>query len=85
MYHSYTTRLQLQITDSNVNVGMMIKKMFTLWKDADSSVNNEIKKNIMPGMYQYNGKLHTFSGHIDSPSQKKRFSRGKDGRTALQR
>ena len=39
MRHSYTARLRLAITDSNVNVGLMLKKMFQIWKDADSSVN----------------------------------------------
>jgi len=100
MRHSYTARLRLAITDSNVNVGLMLKKMFKLWKDADSSVNllahkneqdnsmmiddvnkipfdeEDVQKYIMPGMHQYDGKLHMslrFSGHLDLPSLKKKI------------
>ena len=37
MRQSYTARLRLHITDSSVNVGLMLKKMFQLWKETDPS------------------------------------------------
>ena len=82
MRHSYTARLRLHVTDSSVNMGLMLKKMYQLWKETDPSVillahanetNNalmiddvnkvpseekEVKKYIMPGMFQNKGKLH---------------------------
>ena len=39
MRHSYTARLRLAIHDTNVNVGLILKKMFRIWKDADPSIN----------------------------------------------
>jgi len=35
--HTYTARLRLHITDPSVNVGLMLKKMYQLWKETDSS------------------------------------------------
>jgi len=100
MRHSYTARLRLAIHDTNVNVGLILKKMFKIWKDADPSINllahaeecnnammiddenkvpceeEEVKKYIMPGMYQHDGKLHIslrFSGHLSLPLLKKKI------------
>jgi len=98
--HSYTARLKLSITDSSVNVGLMLKKMFQLWKSSDPSVlllahknendsslmiddenkipsqESEVHNYVMPGMYQYKGKLHMslrFSGHLDLVSLKRKI------------
>jgi len=98
--HSYTARLKLSITDSSVNVGLMLKKMFQLWKHSDPSAlllahadehdsslmiddenkipsqESEVHKYVMPGMYQYKGKLHMslrFSGHLDLVSLKRKI------------
>ena len=100
MRHSYTARLRLSIQDTNVNVGLILKKMFEIWKDADPSINllahaeecnnammiddvnrvpceeDEVKKYIMPGMYQHDNKLHMslrFSGHLSLPLLKKKI------------
>jgi len=35
--HSYTARTRLHIVDSSVNLGLMLRKMFQLWKETDSS------------------------------------------------
>ena len=37
MRHSYTARLRLHVTDTSVNVGLMLKKMYQLWKETDPS------------------------------------------------
>jgi len=98
--HSYTARIKLTIADTSVNVGLMLKKMFQVWKDADPSVmllaheyendsslmiddenkipslESEVHKYVMPGMYQYRGKLHMslrFSGHLDLVTLKRKI------------
>jgi len=100
MRHSYTARLRLSIQDTNVNVGLILMKMFEIWKEADPSINllahaeecnnammiddvnkvpceeDEVKKYIMPGMYQHDSKLHIslrFSGHLSLLLLKKKI------------
>jgi len=100
MRHSYTARLRLHVTDSSVNMGLMLKKMYQLWKETDPSAillahadetNNalmiddinkvpseekEVKKYIMPGMFQNKGKLHMsirMSGHLELPTLKSKI------------